>query len=147
MQCMTQATRDSIGNSMGKILHMTGIEEEGGKGNYLSVRVRMDISKPLSRVRKIWSDGRVIGLPNFCYWCGQVTYDERDCDLWLRSKRTLCRDDQQFGAWMRVEVDLLSRKTSLTVDGTHSSFSGPPPRHREPGPPKRVELTRITSIR
>lgn len=61
MQCMTQATRDSIGNSMGKILHMTGIEEEGGKGNYLSARVRMDISKPLSRVRQIWSDGRVIG--------------------------------------------------------------------------------------
>jgi len=87
---------------MGTILHMTDIEEVGGKGNYLRVHIRMDISKPHSRVRKIWSDGRVIGwvalkyerLPNFCYWCGRVTYDERDCDLWLRSKLTPCRDDQ-----------------------------------------------------
>lgn len=37
--CMTPATRDSIGNSLGKVLQMTVIEEEGGKGSDLRVQV------------------------------------------------------------------------------------------------------------
>ncbi|XP_030950107.1 uncharacterized protein At4g02000-like [Quercus lobata] len=134
MHSMTSTIRDSIGNSLGMVLPMTDSEEEGGKGNYLRVRVRLDISKPLSRVRKIWSDGRVVGwaalkyerLPNFYYWCGLVTHDERDCEMWLRSKRTLKKEDQQFSAWMRAEADLSYRKTSLIVNGSCPKKAAPP---------------------
>lgn len=84
IHCLNPETRDSIGNSLGTLLHMTDLEEGGGKGNYLKVRVRVDISKPLSRVRKIWSEGKFIGwaalryerLLNFCYWCGLVSHDD-----------------------------------------------------------------------
>ena len=58
---LTPETRDLIGNSLGMILHMTESEEESGNGNYLRVRVQIDISKPLSQVWKIWSSGKVIG--------------------------------------------------------------------------------------
>ena len=28
-------------------------------------------------------------LPNFCYWCGLVSHDDKDCECWLSSKGTL----------------------------------------------------------
>ena len=88
VQCLNQETRDAIGRSLGTPLLMIDTESEGGKGNYLRVRVRIDITKPLHRVRKVWSKGSVIGcenlkykrLPNFCYWCGLVSHDARDCE-------------------------------------------------------------------
>ncbi|KAK7854049.1 uncharacterized protein CFP56_033737 [Quercus suber] len=138
VQCLNQETRDAIGSSLGKPLLMTDTESEGGKGNYLRVRVRIDITKPLNRVRKVWSDGSVIGcailkyerLPNFCYWCGLVSHDDRDCERWLRSKGSLKKLDQNFGDWMRAEIDITTRKTSITVPGTrpkHPKSKKPPP--------------------
>lgn len=81
---------------------MTDSEEEGGKGNYLRVHVKIDISQILSRFRKVWSKGKVIGwaalkykgLPNFCYWCAMVSYDDRDYERWLRSQCFLKKGDQ-----------------------------------------------------
>lgn len=86
--------RDLIGSSIRSLLQMKDLEEEVNRGNYLCMRFRIDISKPLSKARKIWLEGRVIGwaalkyecLPNFCYWYGLVTYDDRDCKCWLNSK-------------------------------------------------------------
>ena len=48
IHCLTLAVRESFGRSLGKLLHMTDSEEEGGKGNNLRVRVRIDVTKPLS---------------------------------------------------------------------------------------------------
>ena len=125
---------------MGTPLLMTDSESEGGKGNCLRVRVqvRIDITKPLNRVRKVWSEGSVIGcailkyecLPNFCYWCGLVFHDDRNCERWLRSKGSLKKSDQNFRDWMRAEIDLTTRKTSITVPGTrprHPKNKKPPP--------------------
>lgn len=50
---MTPVIRDSIGKSLDTVIEMSDTEEEGGKGNHLRVRVRLDISKPLSCIRKI----------------------------------------------------------------------------------------------
>ena len=88
VQCLNQETRDAIGSSLGTPLLMTDSESKGGKGNYVRVRFRIDITKPLNRVRKVWFEGSVIGctilkyecLPNFCYWCGLVSHNDRDCE-------------------------------------------------------------------
>ena len=93
----------------------------------------------MHRVRKVWSEGDVIGctilkyerLPNFCYWCGLVSHDARDCERWIRSKGSLKKSDQNFGDWMRVEIDLTTRKTSITVPGTRPKH----PRNKIPPPP------------
>ena len=53
IHCLNSVTRDTIGRSLGTLLLMTDLEEEGGKGNYLKVRVKVDISQHLSRVRKV----------------------------------------------------------------------------------------------
>ena len=61
IHCLTPEVREAIGGSLGLLLHMTDSEEEGGKCSYLRVRVQIDITKPLNRVRKVWSEGKVIG--------------------------------------------------------------------------------------
>lgn len=53
VHCMTPVIRDSIGKSLDTVIEMSDTEEEGGKGNHRRVRVRLDISKPLSCIRKI----------------------------------------------------------------------------------------------
>ena len=133
IQCLNSSTRDAIGKSLGELLLMTDTEEEGGKGNYLRAHVRIDISQPLSRVRKVWSDGSVISwaalkyerLPNFCYWCDMLTHDDRNCERWLRSKGSLKKEDQSYGAWLRAEADLSTRKTTITVPGVRQNHPKP----------------------
>ena len=110
IHCLNPKTRDEIGSTLGTTLHMTNSESNGGKGNYLRVWVRIYITKPL--VCKIWYEGSVIScavlkykcLLNFCYWCGLVSHDDRDCEQWLRSKGSLKKSDQHFGDWMRQRL-------------------------------------------
>lgn len=77
--------------------------KDGGVGNeFLRVRVSMGITKPLPCCRKLWVEGKKVGwvglkferLANFCYWCGRVTHGERECELWLRVKGSLKKEDQ-----------------------------------------------------
>lgn len=115
---------------------MTDLETDGGKGNYLKVQVRINITKPLNRVRKVWSKGSVIKcailkykhLSNFCYWCGLVSHNDKDYGRWLQSKGSLKKSDQHFGDWTSVEIDLNTRKTSITVPGSR-------PRHPKTNTP------------
>ena len=63
-------------------------EYEGS--NFVHVRVSIDITKPLSRGRKIrksnreesWASFKYERLPNLCYWCGRLTHQDRDYSLW-----------------------------------------------------------------
>ena len=69
---------------------------------FLRVRVALDISKPLPQFCKLQSEGEHVGwvllkferLPNFCYWCGRVIHNERECELWLQGKGNFKKEDQ-----------------------------------------------------
>ena len=77
-------------------------------GDFLRVRVEVDVSKPLYRGRRVvldddeevWVSFSYEKLPNFCYWCGMVSHDDKDCDIWLSSKGSLSIESQGFGAWL-----------------------------------------------
>ena len=155
IHCLNSETREAIGSSLGTPLLMTDLEGEGGKGNYLRVRVKIDITKPLNRVRKVWSEGVVIGcailkyerLPNFCYWCGLVSHDDRDCEHWLWSKGSLKKTDQHYRDWMRAKVDLNSRKTSITILGSKPRYpkskTTPKPQPRSTTQPPESETSDV----
>lgn len=77
-----------IGETLWEVVRMEDTSAMVG-GNFLRVRVAIDILHPLCRGRKITYDGRSEGwvffkyerLPNICYWCGRVTHDDKDCSL------------------------------------------------------------------
>ena len=56
-------------------------------------------------------------LPNFCYWCGRVTHGERDCEVWLRGRGKLRREDQQYGEWLRAKHIRQGRKMIVIISG------------------------------
>lgn len=89
----------------------------------MRVRVEVDITKPLCRGRKITWDGQGDGwvsfmhghLPNICYWCGQVSHDDKDYILWLSSKGMLTLEEWQFGPWIRAPQFNPTRKSTVEV--------------------------------
>ena len=122
---MNHETASALGGTLGMVEKVVESEEERGREGCMRVRVKVDISKPLCRGRKArlfagketWISFKYERLPNFCYWCGLLTHGDRDCEKWLRSKGTLRREDQQYGAWLRASVERPIRRVEVKVIG------------------------------
>ena len=123
---LNQATGEAIGKTIGKVIEVANLEDVGNGGEFLRVCISVDISKPLPRCRKLWFEGKQIGwvgikyerLPNFCYWCGRLSHGDRDCELWIRGKENMKKDDRQFGEWMRADTFRPTRKTVIVIQGS-----------------------------
>ena len=124
-----------IGESLGTVNKSVGISDMVG-GNFMRIRVLIDITRPLCHGRIISldsDDDRFISfkykrLPNICYWCGMVSHANKDYTIWLSSKGSLKVEDQQFGHWIRATLVNPSRKSVIDVKGfekkdTHSRVS------------------------
>ena len=121
---LTKEVALSVGESLGPVI-MPGDESEWRGGNFLRVRVAIDVSEPLCRGRRVefdedkegWMSFTYERMPNLCYWCGLLMHDEKDCAIWLRSKGTLSSSDQQFGPWIRADQFNSSKKFVVEVQG------------------------------
>ncbi|KAK7828356.1 cyclic nucleotide-gated ion channel 1 [Quercus suber] len=95
------------------------------KPRFCSILDFENITKPLSKGRRVRfgpaSDGWVLfryeRLPVFCYWCGRLTHDAKDCDVWIHSKGTLNIQQQPFGDWMRAPQMSMARRKVISVAG------------------------------
>lgn len=85
--CQTRDAGFRIGGTLGNV-ERVDVDDDGFRlGGYMRIRVSMDISVPLCRGRLVrlegpspqWVDFKYERLPIFCYWCGMVNHDERDC--------------------------------------------------------------------
>lgn len=111
VKLMKKAVCEKIGRTLGTVEQGEDVDEGRTKGNFMRVRVNIDICQPLCRGRKIgvggsedqWISFKYERLTNFCYWCGLITQGEKDCELWLKSRGSLSPEDQQYGAWLRGE--------------------------------------------
>lgn len=114
----------SIGETIGSVCRPKDFKEMKG-GNFMRVRVEVDITKPLGRGRKIswdhlgegWAVFMYERLPNICYKCGLVSHDDKGCILWLNSRGSLRIEEQQFGPWIRAPQFNHGRKSVVEVQG------------------------------
>ncbi|GMY20877.1 hypothetical protein FCV25MIE_16118 [Fagus crenata] len=146
---MTSAVCEKIGNTLGLVEQVEEITEGHGGGNFMRVRVQLDITQPLCRGRKIWFGGeqdhwvsfKFEHLPIFCYWCGQISHDDRDCTIWLNSRGKLTPDKQEYGAWLRGELPCFSRREGSGRGVPPREFSSlEPRRERSPVRSSRVAV-------
>lgn len=94
-----------IGSTLGKVEKVDMDGEGFSLGGYLRIQVTLDITKPLCKGRMVrvggpaavWVEFKYERLPIFCYWCGRVDHDERDCMMWIRSKEVLKANEKQYG--------------------------------------------------
>ena len=115
---MKRKVATAMGSFIREVLPSPTQDEEVGNGKYMRIRVRVNITKPLCRGRKIglgngtesWVSFQYERLPNFCYWCGIPTHGEKDCEDWLRTPENLIERPLEFGFWLRANGERLSRK-------------------------------------
>ena len=85
MRMLDPETTIELGETLGEV-SIEETEKEMVGGDFVRVRVRIDVLKPLSRVRrvvldedtKIWVSFKYEKLTNFCYCCGMVSHDEKE---------------------------------------------------------------------
>ena len=113
----TKETGLCLGSTLG-VVEKVDVDGKGfSLGRYLRICVSLDITKPLCRGRMVriggpstvWVEFKYERLPIFCYWCGKVDHDERDCMLWIRSKEVLKADEKQYGPWLRAPQERLQQ--------------------------------------
>ena len=123
----TKATLKII-NVVGEVSCPKESKEIDG-GNFLLLKVRIDLSLPLCRGRlislengkQIWISFKYERLSNLCYWCGRLTHDDRDCEMWIESEGTLTPEERQFGPGLRAPAFVMTKKIGLTVPGYYKA--------------------------
>lgn len=128
-KCQTKEVGMSIDATLGEVEKVDANEKGFCLGSYLRIRVSLDVSVPLCRGRKVrlgeyglkWVEFRYERLPIFCYMCGKIDHDERDCLMWIRSNDTPRPDEKQFGPWLRASQDK-NQKPQLVLTGKNGGI-------------------------
>ena len=137
MLSQTMDTGKRIGSSLGTVEKVEVDERGFCLGEYMRVRVSIDALKPLCRGRlvrvggssKLWVTFKYERMPIFCYWCGLLDHDEKDCMKRARSNETLRQNEKQYGPWLRAGPDR-SQKPQLVLamenrrDGSPAAETG-----------------------
>lgn len=124
-------TAYELGETIGPVSPSDNVKELVG-GDFLRVKVKVDVSRTLCRSRKavlednkeIWVSFKYEKLPNFCYWCGMVSHVNKEGKIWLASKGTTPLAKQEYGAWLRSLPYNLGRTPYTTVPGMGDGFGG-----------------------
>ena len=101
----------AIGASLGEVLEVDVTDSGIQWGKCLRVRVSLDVSRKLIRGKRIlgeegedwWVRFKYERLPNFCYRCGLLEHDLKDCTQKDGADENENRGELQYGAWMRRE--------------------------------------------
>lgn len=125
---MSKATAEAIGRTLGLVEYIDESNSGDCRGKCIRIRINLDITQPLCCGRMVnlggpkpqWISFQYERMPIFCYWCGTLNYDEKDCPIWLWSKGSLRREGQP-----------------ITNRGDQSARNKPPPQQ----PTSTVRLT------
>ena len=126
---LTPETGESVGRMLGRVIQVADPEDDGAGGEFLRVRLSLDISRRLPRCCKLRANGNLVGwvglkyerLLNYCYWCDHVSHGEKDCEMWLRNKGRLRKEDQQYGEWLWADSVRAIHKSVATIPGAARS--------------------------
>ena len=126
---MTVEAAKKIGSVLGEVdVPMNPKFFDGG--HFVRIQASIDLSLPLCRGRvvsigeggkQVWIAFKYERLPNICYWCGRLTHDDRDCDLWIDSEGTLKPEQREFGPYLRALPFVPARRYAITVPGFYAA--------------------------
>ncbi|XP_059431607.1 uncharacterized protein LOC132165128 [Corylus avellana] len=107
LACMGKEVGYQIGATMGKVEEVDADEEGVGWGKYLRVRIRLNLIKPLVRVRiiKLFGNEVLIAfqykkLPRYCFDCGKISHGRDGCSV--RGGTQKRESEKPYGPWLRA---------------------------------------------
>ena len=130
--CMLDSeTAIELGETLGQVTPCKNSSELVG-GDFLLVHVEIDVSKPLCRGRRIapddneeiWVSFKYEKLPNFCYWCGVISHDGKECEVWLTRKDLEITEPHEYGPWLRVVPYNPGKTLFIVVPGMGDGLGG-----------------------
>lgn len=112
LKLRSEAMAKKLGNILGMFEEMD-MKEVNRMGKFLRIRTSLDLTKPLKRGSKlhfqgkdIWVDYKYERLPNFCFVCGRIGHQMRDCEDMAEQDQEgyseIEEKDQAFGPWLRA---------------------------------------------
>lgn len=127
---MTENMGNLIGESFGQVVEVRTDEEGVGLGPCLVLQVHLDIRKPLKRKLKIkvdteedeWVYFKYERLPIFCYCCGILGHNDRECSIAIRLRNQSTGTFYQYGSWLKAPSKQRNIKgKSFSTGKFHSS--------------------------
>jgi len=110
LACMGRNIGLKIGATVGVVEDVDVLEEDAGWGEYLRVRILIDLSKPLARGRMLhlqdrstWVAFKYEKLPKFCFTCGLIKHGSTGCERAGIHAKIGETEEQQYGTWLRVQ--------------------------------------------
>lgn len=107
LDCMGREVGFKLRATVGKVEEVDTDLDGIGWGEFLHVKIQIDITKPLPRGRKLKYQGEMTWIPfqhekvpKFCFQCGFITHAQEGC-----TKKNNLRNQEdltQFGPWMRA---------------------------------------------
>jgi hypothetical protein len=104
---VSEQTGEIIGGRIGK--YISGDDHKGpsDQAKFLRIKVEVQVDKPLRRGGyvsspeggKAWVDYRYERLPTFCYCCGKLGHDDRDC---TSPEEMVTNGCTNYGEWLRA---------------------------------------------
>jgi hypothetical protein len=103
---MNRATGEVVGDAVGEFLGVDVGDDDTAVGEYLRVKVKLNITAPLLRGLMVqvgesnadkWCPFEYEYLPEFCYTCGVLGHEYTDCSIKLKRG-----EKQQYGRWLRA---------------------------------------------
>lgn len=89
IECIHVDMLQKLGRMIGTIVELDRGEGDSFLGQYVRIRVRLNITRPLKkfiRIKTVGNEEDLIillvyeKLPDFCYVCGRIGHTFRDCD-------------------------------------------------------------------
>ena len=110
---MRRENAEAIGKTLGTVEDVDVSAIGDCRGKCICVRINIDITQPLCKGRMVniggpqpqWVSFQYERMPIFCYWCRVLNHDQKGCKLWLNSKGSLRKEEQQYGVWMRATME------------------------------------------
>lgn len=116
-----------IGEKLGTMIEVNVNSDDTRWGEFLTVRVEIELNKPLVRGRtleynrkKFWIAMKDEKLPRYCFHCGRIVHTDK-CQ-----SSNISVDHDQYGSWLRA--DFSKQNNRLNSNGEQSfwtkNFSG-----------------------
>lgn len=107
---MTEKVLKEIGNYVGTYIESCSSNFTGAWRDYMRIRVKIDLDKPLKRKMKIrktgadwfWVNFKYENVPTFCFICGHLGHSEKFCGkLFDIPEEEITKP---YGVWMRAPL-------------------------------------------